>query len=203
MKNSAKQHETWVIAAAIVAFLATFAVALYDGVTPGVTPGDTTLPAQHLIALLTSSLTAMGVGGATLIKRSAQRGEQAGAAAAPAVEQIRSTIQDILAQERAAPDDAKLTLDDHKHPEHRQGLSVTTTASGEVVAHASAAVADALADSTPTDAAPSAPARAPTYDGAPAAQNVPSDAATSTTEPALTAPPPTDGARSGEQAGDG
>lgn len=205
MKDSAKQHETWVIAAAIVAFLATFAGGLFALVDPGREELEEIID-KVLIPLLTASLTGMGIGGATLIKRSAQRGEQAGAAAAPAVEQIRSTIQDILAQERAAPDKAKLTLDDHKHPEHRSAasadgepgrpvpqLAVSMNADGEPV----------LVETPhpPQPASPSAIAalEAVSADSAPTT-NAPPE---SPTEPARTAPPPTDGARSGEQAGDG
>ena len=71
MDPKLKRRETWTLITAGVGFLGGVAIAIasHFGVEPQVEP---------LVALFTASVTAMGVGSATQVKRAQQRGEQAG-----------------------------------------------------------------------------------------------------------------------------
>ena len=89
MKEKSKQRETWVIVASIATYLATAAATIYGGLT------DSALPIETVAPLFTAALSGLGIGGATQIKRAAQRGEAAGKALAPAAQPVRSAIADV------------------------------------------------------------------------------------------------------------
>ena len=84
MKETLKRRETWTLIVSAIAYLSGVAVALCPGIEG---------PIEALTAVLASSVSGIGIGSITQVKRAQQRGREVGQQVASVTGQVRNDIQ--------------------------------------------------------------------------------------------------------------